>query len=946
MAWQLIYTSAPRLLEAGRSGFGTVARHRQIGPLLVPAIERASQFARLPGLDAERVIYCHRIVAAAGGRFHVLSCIRDAGADYTGRTNHLAHHLIAEQREVAALGARGPSPADVLLGMAWAAAWDEAPRFLETADEIALANFRAHPAGQWAQTTGDARNAWLLAAGEASRGAYLLHAPGTAMRALFAESLRLTPDRLWQIPFTTALQPSDETSDFRWIGVEADSTLRAQAESSNRPVLDLTRPDTLPAPEVPANALTIGIPRPSAVSAGAAMSAPLPRAQTPRSAIRQAMHTPSNSKPALRKKLLIAGAAVLLLIAATLGVILPQMAESRNARARQESLRKKVADWRMFSPQTAEAFLKTKPEKISSANQVLDEVGKALAALKPPVFDKMRDLKSGDELMQMGGAFGIEVPPELIAFADGVRGLHSLHAGIEKARGTPEEAGYEACRKQRDALENFAKEMREQAAFGKAIDELRASLDRAEAEALLACLHPAGNLPPAVSLPWMKQRAASANPATRKLLEAWEFVEAAPVDRVSDELKDRLANSRAAWPKWLVQKAEKKLELARSGGAAAAAEHVEPRKIAATPIYFILGRASLEDFVIPELRAGLSFRLVAKPGAKPVDLIERNKTGALCRTKVGDKDFQVDLAEQKILAQPAFHDVPEPFALIAHDGAGSDVVQLWIVAAGGDPVFPKRASGLRRSGDRLEIEPAAMPFDGLPKSALWLRIPDDPSEPLPVSAWSADLAEVRRKVEGLRKKWETAANAEAPKSADAEFNALAEKMDRLLLIDQPQSRQEKADLAPRDAPLRTRCGGYAMAVTRAASFPGYEALFNAGKALKDLDAKAAPAKVSEAIRPVGNAIQMIRGNFKNEKERVQYSPGLDVLGRMLAVIQPESAGAKKETERREKNAAALKTRLAEKPAILGDRVPPGIYELGTKVDGTDIVLMQIEVAEK
>jgi len=30
MAWQLIYTSAPRLLEAGRSGFGTVARHRAI----------------------------------------------------------------------------------------------------------------------------------------------------------------------------------------------------------------------------------------------------------------------------------------------------------------------------------------------------------------------------------------------------------------------------------------------------------------------------------------------------------------------------------------------------------------------------------------------------------------------------------------------------------------------------------------------------------------------------------------------------------------------------------------------------------------------------------------------------------------------------------------------------------------------------------------------------
>ena len=946
MAWQLLYTSAPRLLEAGRSGFGTVARHRQIGPLLVSAIERASQFARLPGLDAERVIYCHRIVAAAGGRFHVLSCIRDAGADYTGRTNHLAHHLVAEQREVAALGTRGPSPADVLLGMSWTAAWDEAPRFLEAVDEIALANFSAHPAGEWAQVTGDARNAWLLAAGEASRGAYLLHAPGTEMRALFSESLRLAPDRLWQIPFTTALQPSDETSDFRWIGVEADSTLRAQAESSNRPVLDLTRPDTLPAPEVPANALTIGIPRPSAVSAGATGSAPFPRAQAPRSPIRQATHTPSNSNPALRKKWLIAGAAALLLLAIGLGFLLPWMAQNRNTLASQTALKKKVADWHLFSPQTAEVFLKVKPEKISSANQVLDEVEKAMNALKPPGFDKMRDLKSGDELMQMGGAFGIEVPPELIAFADGVRALHSLHAGIEKARGTPEEAGYEACRKQRDALETFAKEKQDQAAFSKAIDELRASLDRAEADALLACLHPAGNLPPTVSLEWMKQRAGSANPAAKKLLDAWEFVEAAPTDRVSDELKDRLAKSLAAWPKWLVQKAERKLELARSGVAPTAAAQIEPRKISTTPVYFILGRASLEDFVIPELRAGLSFRLLAKPGAKPVELIERNKTGALCRTKVGDKDFQVDLTDQKILAQPAFNDVPEPFALIAHDGAGSDVVQLWIVAAGRDPIFPKRAAGLRRSGDRLEIEPDAMPFDGLPKSALWLRIPDEPAEPLPVSAWSVDLAEVRRKVEGLRKKWETAAHSETPKSADAEFNALAEKIEKLLRIGEPQSRQEKADLAPRDAPLRVRCGGYAMAVTRAAHFPGYEALFTAGKALKELDAKASPAKVSDAIRPIGNAIQMIRSQFKNEKERAQYSPGLDALGRMLIVIQPESPGAKAQAAQREKAAVDLKARLAEKPAILGDRVPLGLYELGTKVDGTDIVLMQFEVGEK
>ena len=962
MAWQLIYTSAPRLLEAGRSGFGTVARHRQISPLLVSAIERASQFARQPGLDAGRVIYCHRIVAVAGGRFHVLSCIRDAGADYTGRTNHIAHHLIAEQREVAALGAGGASPADVLLAMSWIGAWDDAPRFLDAADEIALANFPVHPVGAWDQTTVDARNAWLLAAGEASRGAYLVHRPGTDLRAFFAESLRLAPDRLWQIPFTTALQPSDETSDFRWIGVAVDSTLRAQAESSGRPVLDLTRPSTLPPPEVPANALTIGIPRPTAVSAGAVAIAPQPRGAVVARVsqpVRKTTPTPALPKRSNRRWV-VAGAAGLLLIAGGLGVVLPRMAESRNTRARQEALRKKVADWRVFSPQTADSFLNVIPEKISSADQLLDEVGKAVATVKAANFDKMRDIKTGDEFKQMAAAFSIEAPADFTAFADGIHTLRSLHAEIEKARATLEQAGFEACRKQRDALEAFAKVRQDQSAFSKAIDELRTSLDRAEVDALLACLHPARspaeNLPPTVSSQWLKQRLdatkAPANPyakgvadSARGLLDAWDFVEAAPTDRVSDALKDRLAKSRQAWPKWLVQKAEKKLDQARGSAPADVSAHVEPRKVSTTPIYFVLGRASLENFVVPELRAGLSFRLVPKPGATPVELTERNRDGALRRTKVGDKDFQVDLTTQRILVQPALNDVPEPFALIAHDGAGHDEAQLWIVGAGRDPVFPKHKSGLRRTGDRIEIEPDAVPIDGLPKSALWLRIPVEPPEQLPVSAWTVDLADVRRKVEDARKKWDAAVNAgaDASKSAEAEFNALAEKIEKIIRIDDPVSKQERADLAPKDAPPRVRCGGYAMAVARAPKYPGFDDLFIAGKALRDLDAKASAAKVSETIRPIGSAIQKIRSQFKNDNERSQYSPRIDALDKMLRAIQPESAQIKAQ---REKSAADLKARLAEKPAILSDRVPPGVYELGTKVDGTDIVLMQFEVPGK
>jgi hypothetical protein len=254
MAWQLIYTSAPRSLEAGRSGFGTVARHREIDPLLVLAIERSSQFSRQPGLDLSRVIFNHRIIPLAGTHYHVLSCIHDSGADYTGRTNHLAHHVIADAREIGQLGAEGATPAEVLLGMSWLASWDDHPRYLTSADEIDLRRFHRQTGpnnAAWAHATGSPDHAWLLVHGEASRGAYIVTPPGLELRWLFAESMRLAPDRAWQYSFTTSQQPSDESSDFRWIAFEENTALLRQAESAGRPVLNLCQPKSLPVPEVP-----------------------------------------------------------------------------------------------------------------------------------------------------------------------------------------------------------------------------------------------------------------------------------------------------------------------------------------------------------------------------------------------------------------------------------------------------------------------------------------------------------------------------------------------------------------------------------------------------------------------------------------------------------------------------------------------------------------------
>ncbi len=258
MAWQLIYTSAPRLIEAGRTGFGTVARHRAVSGMLASAVERFSQFARLPGHDPRRVVHAHRILTVSPSTYHVLSCLQDAGSDYTGRTNHIAHHLIAEPREIRALSAAGLTTADVLRSMAWRTSWNEGPRYLDPSEEINLSSFAPSTSHAWASVTGNPATAGILWSREAERGCYLITPSGTNVLELFRESLLVEPAHAWQTRFTTCLEPNDDAADFRWIALSFTSPMRGQVETTNRLVLDLTAPATLPEPpqrEVPPPAL-------------------------------------------------------------------------------------------------------------------------------------------------------------------------------------------------------------------------------------------------------------------------------------------------------------------------------------------------------------------------------------------------------------------------------------------------------------------------------------------------------------------------------------------------------------------------------------------------------------------------------------------------------------------------------------------------------------------
>src|SRR5689334_10405213 len=128
MPQQLIYTSAPRGILAGRSGYCTVARSASLREALMLQLEKLSYYEHLSLRGGkERPISCCRVVDIRGTRYHILSRIQDAGLDFSGRTNFLAHHLAFTPDEVRQF----PSPPVILRDwLGWVKSWGKEPQLL------------------------------------------------------------------------------------------------------------------------------------------------------------------------------------------------------------------------------------------------------------------------------------------------------------------------------------------------------------------------------------------------------------------------------------------------------------------------------------------------------------------------------------------------------------------------------------------------------------------------------------------------------------------------------------------------------------------------------------------------------------------------------------------------------------------------------------------------
>ncbi|MEM9158593.1 MAG: hypothetical protein AAGB46_06050 [Verrucomicrobiota bacterium] len=237
MSYQYIHTSAKRGLEPGQSGFCCVARHADIPQDLIRELEGLSQYDHLPN-GVHPQISRHLKVDTRSGSYHILSQIRDAGADYSKRNNHIAHHLVFTEDEAYFLETE---PATILLKWTrWRMRWEEPPRLLGEedrfnpkdlkADYVQFENSPPQDYPTLLEPDGPHRLTFNIDAGEESLA--LFHYRNTLHH--------VEADRRWDCTFTTHLQANDNPSAFVWAAAQRDRALPYDLDFYPRPFSEET----------------------------------------------------------------------------------------------------------------------------------------------------------------------------------------------------------------------------------------------------------------------------------------------------------------------------------------------------------------------------------------------------------------------------------------------------------------------------------------------------------------------------------------------------------------------------------------------------------------------------------------------------------------------------------------------------------------------------------
>ena len=249
MSQEIIYTSAQKGLRSGSFGFCTVCSTAGMEPNMADFLEGISAYPHPykppdPRTSQNPVNFSHIIWTIGGQRFHVLSRVCDAGLDYTGRTNLLAHHIALTRREAeAAIG----GPAFVLTDDHFTVSqWDGQLRTLPgrrpRMDDVAL-----EPCRNWQLAAGDAGYAGVLAEScleKGGRPVTVIYKAGTDVLALVSEALSLLPaEKRWNVTFSTFYTKIYSSFECQWRFVFTGSPDAAVARKNPHSfVIDLAGP--------------------------------------------------------------------------------------------------------------------------------------------------------------------------------------------------------------------------------------------------------------------------------------------------------------------------------------------------------------------------------------------------------------------------------------------------------------------------------------------------------------------------------------------------------------------------------------------------------------------------------------------------------------------------------------------------------------------------------
>jgi hypothetical protein len=229
MPEQLIFTSTPTGIVPGRSGFQVVAQHSSIHHRLILALEKESVYEFADSSQSLPVICKHLKFDFGEERFSVLSKLQACGVDFTGRPNHIAHHLVYSEKDLP----KCPPAALFALWKGWRSKWTTSPRYLGGWDRINYEDDNqpfyypkfALPAKTWKTYTGDEGAAALPVIDKQSICFNTSEGKEDALVWLFFESQSLIDvEAAWSIEFTNFLTESDNPNRFRWFGSQTGAS--------------------------------------------------------------------------------------------------------------------------------------------------------------------------------------------------------------------------------------------------------------------------------------------------------------------------------------------------------------------------------------------------------------------------------------------------------------------------------------------------------------------------------------------------------------------------------------------------------------------------------------------------------------------------------------------------------------------------------------------------